>query len=387
MGSADDAQGVPFNQPYVTGRELAYVQEAIEGAMLSGNGPFAERCTNHLERELGAARVLLTHSCTGALEMAAILADLGPGDEVIVPSFTFTSTATAVVLRGATPVFVDVRPDTLNIDEALVEDAITERTRAIAPVHYAGVGSAMVEICALADRRDLLVMEDAAQGLGSTLDGRALGTFGELGALSFHETKNVISGEGGALIVNDPALVERAEIIHEKGTNRRAFFRGQVDKYSWVDIGSSFVLSELGAAFLWAQIEEARDITARRLAIWDRYHAGFADLEAEGRLRRPVLPAGATHNAHLYYLLMPTVESRDAMLDSLREEGIAAVFHYVPLHSAPAGRRYGRSATEELPVTDDVSGRLLRLPLWVGMTEAHTERVVDVVHRSLDRHG
>ena len=230
-------------------------------------------------------------------------------------------------------------------------------------------------------------MEDAAQGLQSTLDGRALGTFGELGALSFHETKNVISGEGGALIVTDPALVERAEIIHEKGTNRRAFFRGQVDKYSWVDIGSSFVLSELGAAFLWAQIEEAQDITARRLAIWDRYHAGFADLEAEGRLRRPIVPAGATHNAHLYYLLMPTAEIRDAMLDSLRSEDVAAVFHYVPLHSAPAGLRFGRPAQDELPVTDDVSARLLRLPLWVEMTEAHTDRVIDVVRRSLERHG
>jgi dTDP-4-amino-4,6-dideoxygalactose transaminase len=384
MNTAGPQVAVPFNQPYVTGNELAYIQEAIDNAVLSGNGPFTKRCTEHLEAELGASAVLLTHSCTGALEIAALLADIGPGDEVIVPSFTFTSTATAVVLRGATPVFVDVREDTLNIDETLIEQAITDRTRAIAPVHYAGVGAAMGPISEIAERHGLLVMEDAAQGYAASLDGRPLGTIGQIGALSFHETKNVISGEGGALILNDPELVERAEILHEKGTNRRAFFRGHVDKYSWVDVGSSFVLSELGAAFLWAQMEQAAEITARRMRVWERYHEAFAELEADGRLRRPVIPGGAVHNAHLYYLLLPDADHRNAMLEALAAEEVAAVFHYVPLHSAPAGRRFGRPAQPELPVTDDMSGRLLRLPLWVEMTDAHIEHVINAVRRAID---
>lgn len=373
---------VPFNQPYVTGNELAYIQEAIDDATLSGNGQFAERCTTALEERLGAPLVLLTHSCTGALEMAVLLADIGPGDEVIVPSFTFTSTATAVALRGATPVFVDVREDTLNIDERLIEAAITDQTRAIMPVHYAGVGAAMDEICAIAERHGLVVIEDAAQGFGASIGGRPLGTIGQLGTLSFHETKNIHSGEGGALIVNDPELATRAEILQEKGTNRRAFFRGQVDKYSWIDIGSSFVMSELSAAFLWAQIEQAEAITSQRLRVWHRYHEAFAELEEAGRLRRPIIPPGAEPNAHLYYLLLPDEAQRDAMIAALTAEQVGAVFHYVPLHSAPAGLRFGRPATPELSVTDDVSSRLLRLPLWVAMTDQHIDHVVDAVRRA-----
>lgn len=373
---------VPFNKPYVTGAELGYIQEAIDNAHLAGNGPFCRRCGDLLREQLGSAAVLLTHSCTGALEMSALLAGVGPGDEVILPSFTFTTTATAFALRGATPVFVDIRPDTLNIDERLVEAAITERTRVIVAVHYAGVACAMEALHMLAERYGLMLIEDAAQGFASTSNGIPLGSLGALGALSFHETKNVISGEGGALIVNDEALVERAEILHEKGTNRRAFFRGQVDKYSWVDLGSSFVASELAAAFLWAQLEQGDWITAQRMAIWERYHAALAELEAADLLRRPIIPPGATHNAHMYYVLLPSAAARDAALRDLRELGVSTVFHYVPLHSAPAGRRLGRAAGA-LPVTDDVSGRLLRLPLWVGMSDEEIDHVLTSVGRVL----
>jgi dTDP-4-amino-4,6-dideoxygalactose transaminase len=373
---------VPFNQPYVTGSEFGYIQEAIDNAQLSGNGPFNKRCCAHLEQTLGAAGVLLTHSCTGALEMAALLADIGPGDEVIMPSFTFTTTATAFVLRGATPVFVDIREDTLNLDERLVEAAITDRTRAIVPMHYAGVGCAMEMIVRIAAEHDLFVIEDAAQGFAASIGSRSLGTLGQLGTLSFHETKNVIAGEGGALVINDPELVARAEILHEKGTNRRAFFRGHVDKYSWVDTGSSFVLSELAAAFLWAQLEQADWITAQRLRIWERYHEALADLEAEGQLRRPVVPPGVNHNAHMYYLLMPDGERRDELLVTLARDRVTAVFHYVPLHSAPAGQRFGR-AEGELRVTEHTSASLLRLPLWVGMSDEQIDYVVAAVRRGL----
>jgi dTDP-4-amino-4,6-dideoxygalactose transaminase len=373
---------VPFNQPYVTGAELGYIQEAVENACLSGNGPFSRRCAALLEQDLGAEAVLLTHSCTGALEMAALLADVGPGDEVIMPSFTFSSTATAFVLRGATPVFVDIRPDTLNLDERLIEEAVTERTRAVVAVHYAGVGCDIGALGAIAERHGLTLIEDAAQGFGSTAGDRPLGSLGALGALSFHETKNVISGEGGALIVNDPDLVRRAEILHEKGTNRRAFFRGQVDKYSWVDIGSSFALSELGAAFLWAQLEQSGWITDQRMRVWQRYHAGFEQLEQADLLRRPVVPEAMRHNAHLYYLLLPDGECRDQAIGALAREQVTSVFHYVPLHSSPAGRRLGR-ASGELPVTDSTSERLLRLPLWVGMQDEQVEHVIAAVHRAV----
>jgi dTDP-4-amino-4,6-dideoxygalactose transaminase len=373
---------VPFNRLYTTGSELGYIEEAIASSHLSGNGPFSHRCTAWLERHLRSERVLLTHSCTGALEMAAVLARLQPGDEVIMPSFTFSSTATAFVMRGAIPVFVDVREDTLNLDEGLVEGAASDRTRAIVPVHYGGVGCAMEELNSFAEAHGILVIEDAAHALGASMNGRPLGSFGALATLSFHETKNVICGEGGALVVNDPELVERAEIVHEKGTNRRAFFRGQVDKYTWVDLGSSFPASELAAAFLWAQLEHAEWLIQRRLEVWEGYQAGFADAEREGLLRRPVVPSGARHSAHLYYLLLPTEQRRDHLLAELARQKIDAFFHYVPLHSSPAGLRYGRAA-DGLLVTDDISRRLLRLPLWVGMSEEQVDAVVAAVSRIL----
>jgi dTDP-4-amino-4,6-dideoxygalactose transaminase len=369
---------IPFNRPYVTGNELVYIAEAIDGAHLSSNGPFTRRGAAWLEQWSGSNRALLTHSCTGALEMAAILAAVEDGDEVIMPSFTFASTANAVVLRGGVPVFVDIRPDTLNIDETKVEDAITERTKAIVVVHYAGVGCAMDELCAIAERHGLLLIEDAAQAVMSAYRGRALGSFGDAAALSFHETKNVICGEGGALLVNREDWVERAEIIHEKGTDRQRFFRGQVDKYSWVDIGSSYPMSEVSAAFLWGQLEAATALTDARLRVWQQYHDGLEPLERSGRLRRPVVPDECTHNAHMYYVLLAPDVSRDTFIRALDTAEINAVFHYVPLHSSAAGRRYGR-ADGPLPVTDDVSERLVRLPVWPSLEEAEVARVVQTV--------
>jgi dTDP-4-amino-4,6-dideoxygalactose transaminase len=382
-GTPASVRRVPFNKPYVTGAELEYIQQAVDNAHLAGNGPFSHRCSDYLSDRLGGSAVLLTHSCTGALEMAALLARVQPGDEVILPSFTFTTTATAFVMRGATPVFVDIREDTLNIDPDLVPPAITERTRAIVAVHYAGVGCEMDELRALSDAHGLMLIEDAAQGFGAGWNDEPLGSMGSLGTLSFHETKNVISGEGGALIVNDPALVERAEILHEKGTNRRAFYRGQVDKYSWVDLGSSYVASELATAFLWAQLERAEWITEQRMGIWHRYHAALADLEGANVVRRPVIPAASTHNAHMYYLLLRDGRARDEALAMLNDLGVNAVFHYVPLHSSPAGTQFGR-ASGALPVTDDTSARLLRLPLWVGMTDAEVDFVVRGVRRAVN---
>ena len=364
----------------MTGRELAYIAQAHANHRLAGDGPFTARCSRWLEETTGARKALLTHSCTAALDMAAILAGIAPGDEVIMPSFTFVSTANAFVLRGGVPVFVDIRADTLNIDEQRIEAAITPRTRAIAPVHYAGVGCEMAPILALARRHNLLVIEDAAQGLMSEHRGRRLGTFGQLGALSFHETKNVISGEGGALLVNDPALFERAEIVREKGTNRSSFFRGEVDKYTWVDIGSSYLPGEIIAAFLWAQLEEADAITERRRQLWNRYHQRLEPLERSGRLRRPVIPEGCRHNAHLYYILLPTLEARTRLIARLRERDIHAVFHYVPLHSSPAGRRYGRAAGS-MANTDALSDRLLRLPLWLGMDADVPDAVARVIEQ------
>jgi dTDP-4-amino-4,6-dideoxygalactose transaminase len=357
---------VPFNKPYLVGREFELMAEAVRNDHLSGNGPFSKRCATHLQNELGAELVLLTHSCTGALEMAAILAGIGPGDEVVMPSFTFPSVANAFVLRGATPVFVDIREDTLNLDERLLADALTPRTRAIVPVHYAGVGCELDQISRITTERGLALIEDAAHAYGARWQGRPLGSFGNAAGLSFHETKNVISGEGGALIVNDPSWVERAEILHEKGTNRRAFSRGEVDKYTWVDVGSSFL---------------AGDLTAARRAIWNRYHAGFANLEAHGMVRRPVIPDGAEHNGHLYYLLLPSRETRDRLIDKLAESEIQAVFHYVPLHSSPAGLRFGR-VSGELGVTEDASARLIRLPMWIGMGDDEVDQVVEAVSQA-----
>jgi dTDP-4-amino-4,6-dideoxygalactose transaminase len=376
------AHEVPFNVPYATGAEYEYIREAIANAHVSGNGPFTGRCTERLEQELGADRVLLTHSCTGALEMAALLCDLGPGDEVILPSFAFPSLPNAVALRGAVPVFVDIRPDTLNLDEALVPDAITERTRAVAPIDYAGVGAEIDPLVELARAHDLVVIEDAAQGYGALYRDRPLGTRADLACLSFHETKNVMCGEGGALLINRPDWVERAEVIQEKGTNRSKFFRGEVDKYTWVDLGSSYLVSDIGAAFLWAQLEHAREITAKRIALWEAYHDALEDLEDEGRLRRPVVPGHCMHNAHMYYILLASGTDRDRFIQRLGEAGIKAVAHYVPLHSSAAGRRYGR-AHGSLEVTDRVSEQLVRLPLWVGLTVGDAGYVADAVRRAL----
>lgn len=369
---------IPFNRPYMTGQELACIQQAHANGHLSGDGPFTRRCHAWLEQATGAHRALLTHSCTAALEMSALLLDLREGDEVIMPSYTFVSTANAFALRGAVPVFVDIREDTLNLDERLVEAAITPRTKAICVVHYAGVACEMDAIMDVARRHGLAVVEDAAQAILSTYRGRPLGTIGELGALSFHETKNIISGEGGALLCRDPQMAERAEIIREKGTNRSRFFRGQVDKYTWVDIGSSFLPGEITAAFLAAQTDAAHDITARRLAIWERYHAWAAPHEAAGRLRRPVVPAHCGHNAHMYYLLMPSLAARTRYIAALKASGVVAVFHYIPLHSSPAGQRLARH-DGPLPVTDDLSDRLVRMPLWLGL-----EPRMDVVLEAAD---
>jgi dTDP-4-amino-4,6-dideoxygalactose transaminase len=363
---------IPFNKPFMTGRELAYITQAHADGHLAGDGLFTKKCHTWLERHLETRRGLLVHSCTAALEMAALLADLQPGDEVIMPSYTFVSTANAFVLRGAVPVFVDIRADTLNIDETLIEDAITSRTRAIAVVHYAGVGCEMDTIMAIAERHRLLVIEDAAQGIMAAYRNRPLGSLGHLGTLSFHETKNIISGEGGALLVNRMDLVGRAEVLREKGTNRSQFFRGQVDKYTWVDLGSSYLPSELIGAFLWAQLEEAEAINRRRLALWNAYHKAFADLAAAGLVRLPTIPDHCQHNAHLYYLMLADLRQRTALIDYLRQADILAVFHYVPLHSSPMGSRIGRS-TGSLEVTTTAAERLLRLPLWLGLEDRQIE--------------
>lgn len=373
---------IPFNRPFANGQELAYLQEAIANRHLSGDGPFTKRCHAWLESTLGCQKALLTHSCTAALEMAALLADLKPGDEVIMPAYTFVSTANAFVLRGAVPVFVDIRPDTLNLDETKIEAAITHRTKAIVPVHYAGVACEMEAIMAIAERHNLLVIEDAAQGMMATYQGRPVGTLGHMAAVSFHETKNLISGEGGALLINDPRFVERAEIIREKGTNRSKFYRGQVDKYTWVDVGSSYLPSELIAAFLWSQLELAEPLTERRLSIWNRYHAAFADLEARGVLRRPIVPANCGHNAHMYYLLLADASYRDHLIAELKEFGIGLVFHYVPLDQSPAGQKFARSHGE-LIYTHSLSECLVRLPLWAGL-EPYQDEIIDVIRHKLD---
>ncbi len=370
---------IPFNKPYMTGKELFYIAEAHFNHMLAGDGPFTKKCHEWLEAKTGAKKALLTHSCTAALEMTAILADIQPGDEVIMPSYTFVSTANAFVLRGGVPVFVDIRPDTLNINETLIEAAITSRTKAIVPVHYAGVACEMDTIMDIAQRHNLLVIEDAAQGIMSTYKGKPLGSIGHLGAYSFHETKNIISGEGGALLVNDDRFVERAEMIREKGTNRGQFFRGQVDKYTWVDIGSSYLPGEVIAAFLWAQMEEAESITQRRLAIWERYHEAFEDMEISGLVRRPVIPVTCSHNAHMYYLLLSNLDKRTAFINDLKVKGINSVFHYVPLHSAPVGMKFGR-ANGDLSITSQFSERLVRLPLWIGL-DLHIDRVINYSER------
>lgn len=369
---------IPFNRPFIIGQELDYITEAVAGGQLAGNGPFTHRCQEFLQSHYGGGLVLLTTSCTAALEMAAILCDVGPGDEVILPSYTFVSTANAFMLRGATLRFVDVRPDTLNMDETLVADLITERTKIICPVHYAGVGCEMDALTALAAQNGIAVVEDAAQGVGCAYRGRSLGTIGALAAYSFHETKNFIAGEGGALVVNDPALIERAKHVAEKGTNREQFRLGQVDKYSWVDLGSSYFPSEMIAAFLLAQLEHSAEITEKRMDVWRRYWEGLADLQEAGTLRLPVVPGHCTQNGHMFFILLPDNPQRDRLLQHLLARGINAVTHYVPLHSAPMGRRLGYTP-EQLPATEDVAGRLLRLPLFYEITREQQDRVIAAI--------
>ena len=372
----NEPKSAPFNLPALIGREAEYISEVLAGDHASGNGRFTELAQAELHRMLGGGLVLLTTSCTTALEMAAILSDVGPGDEVIMPSYTFTSTANAVVLRGATPVFVDIRPDTLNIDEQLIEQAITPRTKAITVVHYAGVGCEMDSILATAEKHNLVVVEDAAQAICATWRDQPLGRQGVLSAFSFHETKNIISGEGGALVVNRDDLAERAEIIWEKGTNRVRFKRGEVSKYQWVDLGGSYLPSELTAAFLYGQLQNADKALRIRLALWQRYYTAFEGSESRGACRRPSWPPHCKHNGHIFYLLAPTAEARQRWLAEFRAVGINAPFHYVPLHSAPAGVRFGRTAGA-LDVTDSVASRLIRLPLHLLLSEAQQDYIIE----------
>jgi dTDP-4-amino-4,6-dideoxygalactose transaminase len=373
---------IPFNRPYMTGMEQTHIAQAYKNHVLSGDGPFTRQCEGWLQQHTGSSRALLTHSCTAALEMAALLLDIQPGDEVIMPSFTFVSTANAFVLRGGVPVFIDIREDTLNLDERLIEGAITNRTKAIVPVHYAGVACEMDGIMAIAQRHGLRVVEDAAQGVMATYKGRALGSIGDLGAYSFHETKNVICGEGGALLVNDSGLQLAAEIAREKGTDRSRFFRGEVDKYTWQGVGSSFLPGEITAAFLWAQLDEAQRITNERLATWGLYHEMLKPLEDEGLLRRPIVPQECGHNAHMYYVLLSADHHRDVVLRSLKESGVNSVFHYVPLHSSPAGMKFCR-VSGGMQWTDRQSERLIRLPLWIGLDQMDLEHVVASLTKAL----
>ena len=367
-----------FNVPPCTGNEMKYIAEAVASHKICGDGQFTKKCSEWLEERFHAHKVLLTTSGTTALDMASLLCELQPGDEVILPSFTFSSSATAFVNYGARLAFVDVRPDTMNIDETKIEAAITDKTKAILVMHYAGVACEMDTIMDIARRHGLLVVEDAAQGVMSTYKGRALGTIGDFGCYSFHETKNYSMGEGGAVLINNPAYVERAEILREKGTNRTRFFRGQVDKYTWVDIGDSFLPSELNAAYLWAQLEMADAINNDRLASWNAYRTAFDDLEAKGLVELPVIPEGCVHNAHMFYLKCRDLTERTALIRFLRERDILAVFHYVPLHSAPAGLRFGRFAGEDRYTTAE-SDRLVRLPLYYGLTEEDREKVIAAV--------
>ncbi|HEY0484888.1 MAG TPA: dTDP-4-amino-4,6-dideoxygalactose transaminase [Mycobacteriales bacterium] len=370
---------IPFNVPYVAGADLAYAEEAMRSGHLHGDGPFTRRATGALKELTGAPHALLTTSCTHALEMAALLLDLGPGDEVLVPSFTFVSTASAVAMRGATPVFVDVRPDTLNVEVEAMAAAVTPRTRAAFVVHYGGIGCDLDALDKLCADQGLTLVEDNAHGLGGSRDGRTLGTVGSLATQSFHDTKNIQCGEGGALLINDTALAERAEILREKGTNRSRFIRGQVDKYTWVDLGSSYLPSDVLAAFLLGQLEGFDAIQARRLAVWDTYHAELAAWAAENGVATPVVPDGAVQPAHLYFLLLPDHDEQQRFLAHLREQGVAGVFHYLPLHESPAGQQFGRTGPGGCPVTEDVAYRLVRLPLFAGMTGEQVSRVVEAV--------
>ncbi|HVG19594.1 MAG TPA: dTDP-4-amino-4,6-dideoxygalactose transaminase [Blastocatellia bacterium] len=375
---------IPFNKPHVTGKEIEYISKAIAEGKIAADGYFTRNCASLLKERFGILRVLMTPSCTAALEMGAMLCGLGPGDEVILPSFTFVSTANAIIRLGAKPVFVDVRPDTLNMDEGLIEGAITAKTRAIFPVHYAGVSCEMNDIMAIAKRHDLTVVEDAAQGVNAFYNGLPLGGLGHLGTYSFHDTKNYVCGEGGALCVNSEEMVERAEIIREKGTNRSQFFRGEVDKYTWVDVGSSYLPSEIACAFLYAQLEAMDEITERRRQVYEFYRDRLSPLEERGLVRLPVVPRGCKINYHLFHILLDKPGTRDGLMAYLKENGIQAVFHYVPLHSSPMGKSFGYEEGD-LPLTEDLSARLLRLPFYYDITEEEQTRVVSRVGEFLER--
>lgn len=369
---------IRFNVPPFTGKEMDYIKQAVENQKICGDGEFTKKCNEWLENKTGTTKALLTTSCTHATEMAAILSNIKPGDEVIMPSYTFVSTADAFVLRGAKAVFVDVRPDTMNIDENLIEDAITDKTKAIVPVHYAGVSCEMDKIMEIAKNHNLMVIEDAAQGIMSEYKGKALGTFGDYGCFSFHETKNFSMGEGGALLIRDEENIEHAEIVREKGTNRAKFFRGQIDKYTWVDAGSSYLPSELNAAYLYAQLELANEITADRMNTWNKYYDAFEELENKERIERPFVPTDCKHNAHMFYLKCKDLEERSAFIKFLGENGIMAVFHYIPLHGAPAGKVFGRFNGEDVYTTKE-SERLVRLPLYYGLKEDEVEYIIGKV--------
>lgn len=370
---------IPFNKPYLTGNEIKYISKAYSFGQLAGNGFYTKECHSWIEKKTKVKKALLTHSCTSALEMMAMLADIKPKDEIIMPSFTFVTTASSFVLRGGVPVFVDIREDTLNIDENLIEDAITPKTKAIMVVHYAGVGCNMDVIKKIAKKYNLLVLEDAAQAFLAKYKGQYLGTFGNLGAISFHETKNIISGEGGAIFVNDERLIEKSEIVWEKGTNRNKFLRGEVDKYTWVDIGSSYLPSEAVAAFLFAQFEQSKKIIGKRKKIWQNYHLDLKHLEKAGSIRRPIVPRDCVHNGHIYYILLENIETRTKLIDFLKKRGVLSVFHYIPLHSSPAGKKYCRYAGK-MDVTDKVSDTILRLPLFYDLKN----KEVDYIKKLLD---
>jgi len=374
---------IPFNKPARTGNELRYMEDAVARGKISGDGDYTRKCQKFLEKKFKCSKVLLTTSCTSAMEMAAILFDIQPGDEVIMPSYTFVSTANAFLLRGVKPVFVDIRPDTLNIDEGLIDKNITAKTKAVIPVHYAGVSCELDTILDICSKRGIYVLEDAAQGINSLYKNRYLGTVGDLGAFSFHETKNVISGEGGALLVNNERFRERAEIIWEKGTNRKKFFRGEVDKYTWIDIGSSYLMSDLLAAYLFAQLENLDKIQRKRKKIWDLYRQHLAELEEEGKLRLPAVPRNCVPNYHLFYILLPDRRRRDTLLRRLKEAGIHAVFHYVPLHTSPMGLKLGYRPGD-LPRTESLSERVIRLPLFFDLSVGEAESIVSAVKREID---
>ena len=369
---------INFNVPPFTGKEMDYIKIAIDNEKICGDGQFTKKCNAWVEERTGTSKALLTTSCTHALEMAALLADIKPGDEVIMPSFTFVSTADAFVLRGATVVFVDIRPDTMNIDETKIEAAITDKTKAIVPVHYAGVACEMDTIMDIAKRHHLIVVEDAAQGVMSTYKGKALGAIGDYGCFSFHETKNYSLGEGGAILIQDPAMIEAAEIIREKGTDRSKYFRGQIDKYTWQNFGSSYLPSDMNAAYLWAQLEMADEINDARLHVWNRYYEGLKELAEAGKIELPVVPEGCVHNAHMFYIKAKNLEERTALIDHLKTNGILAVFHYIPLHSAPAGQKFGRFHGEDVYTTKE-SERLCRLPMYYRLQEEQVDYIISKV--------